>query len=376
MDHFLKQLLILAIAMTIGACNSGVSVFVNNPKINFSGIETAQVNESGYFQLNWQAISKKNAYKIYVKSSELPPDGYSLFDKVSSPQDAFLSLRKGTLNKEQIVADYDFIADVKEAGYEYRVPIDPNRFYVFAIVPDDNFANVPTKLIVSKTNLSTVMMPTINATDKSGLSRLTWSAVEGALSYALYIDEKAETPIISSNLTTVDFASYLERYPGLCIRSQRGSLVSECQSVKSSSLISVIQEVVSKTANGYYKSGEEIYLEIHYTNAVNVSGSPRLPLNNGKFAEYVSGAGSNHLLFVYRVEPGDDIPFLEVRNGEDLVMTDANIFAIGKANVTLPLVSDSATLQGHALLTIDTIAPTSPSAVAFSSTLSRLSQFD
>jgi formylglycine-generating enzyme required for sulfatase activity len=375
MNSALRQFILLAIGIMLAACN-GLTVFVNNPKMNFSGIETAQVSEDGYYHLNWQSVSKENRYKVYVKSSDLPPNGYSLFETVKSDQDSFLNLRKGSLNQEDIVSNFEYLSTVKDSTYEYRVAIDPNKFYVFAVVPEDNYSNVKTKLIVSKTNLSAVLTPTINTSDKAGISRLTWIAVDGALTYALYIDDKADKPIISSNLTSVDFASYLERYPGLCIRSQRGALVSDCQSVKSSGLNAVIQEVTSKTANGYYKSSDEIYLELLYSNAINVTGIPALPLNNGKFAQYISGSGSNRLLFVYRVEPGDDIPFLEVRNGQDLTMTGANIFAIGKANVTLPLVSDGATLEGRTLLTIDTTPPTAPSSVAFPLTLTRSTRLD
>src|SRR6056300_1254243 len=55
---------------------------------------------------------------------------------------------------------------------------------------------------------------------------------------------------------------------------------------------------------GIYQPGDEIQLEVRFSEAVSVSGTPTLLLSNGARASYVSGTGTDTLMFSYTVGEG------------------------------------------------------------------------
>lgn len=83
--------------------------------------------------------------------------------------------------------------------------------------------------------------------------------------------------------------------------------------------------------DGSYKAGDTINITLEFTKGTNVTGQPKLKLNNGGTAEYVSGSGSSTHLYKYVVQNTDtDINKLSVTsivaNGvkwSDAVVTDA-----------------------------------------------------
>ena len=60
---------------------------------------------------------------------------------------------------------------------------------------------------------------------------------------------------------------------------------------------------VTATA-GDYDAGKVLTLTLNMSEAVNVTGTPTLTLNDGGTASYVSGSGSSALVFSYTVGPG------------------------------------------------------------------------
>lgn len=65
---------------------------------------------------------------------------------------------------------------------------------------------------------------------------------------------------------------------------------------------------VTASANKTYIFGETIDFSVNYSESVNVTGTPRLTLTVGattRYADYLSGSGSNVLLFRYTVPSGD-----------------------------------------------------------------------
>ncbi len=66
--------------------------------------------------------------------------------------------------------------------------------------------------------------------------------------------------------------------------------------------------VSSSTSNGLKIQGDEIFIEIRFSKTVRVVGSPTIALETGaidQVVDYVSGSGTNTLVFVYQVQPGD-----------------------------------------------------------------------
>ncbi len=68
------------------------------------------------------------------------------------------------------------------------------------------------------------------------------------------------------------------------------------------------QLTLSTTLNRTYKAGDTIDLLLRHSRVINVTGAPELDLvlgSNSRTASYISGSGSNELLFRYLVVPGD-----------------------------------------------------------------------
>ena len=63
---------------------------------------------------------------------------------------------------------------------------------------------------------------------------------------------------------------------------------------------------------GNYNVGQVLTLTLNMSEAVNVTGTPTLTLNDGGTASYVSGSGSNTLLFSYTVALGQNTAALQV----------------------------------------------------------------
>ena len=91
----------------------------------------------------------------------------------------------------------------------------------------------------------------------------------------------------------------------------------------------VVDMVADSTdSDGTYKKNQTLTIELTLDEVVYVNGIPCLDLNSGGLAEYVSGSGTNTLVFTYLIQPGESTPvgsFLSVL-GFDLTngsITDA-----------------------------------------------------
>src|SRR5205085_990501 len=65
-----------------------------------------------------------------------------------------------------------------------------------------------------------------------------------------------------------------------------------------------VRGVTSSTANGSYKAGASISVQVNLSEAVTVTGTPQLTLETGTTDEvvnYASGSGSSTLTFTYTV---------------------------------------------------------------------------
>ena len=104
---------------------------------------------------------------------------------------------------------------------------------------------------------------------------------------------------------------------------------------------------------GDYDAGKALTLTLNMSEAVNVTGTPTLTLNDGGTATYVSGSGTSALVFSYTVAAGQNTSALEV-TGVTGTITDLAGNALSTAG--LP-----ETFSG---VIIDTTAPTVSSVTA------------
>ena len=128
-----------------------------------------------------------------------------------------------------------------------------------------------------------------------------------------------------------------------------------------------ISGVSSSTADGSYKEGDSITINVAFTEAVTVdttNGTPTLELETGstdRTATYASGSGTNTLAFTYTVQSGDTSSDLDFKSTSALSLNSGTIKdAVQANNATLTLSSPGASgsLGANNALIIDTTTPT------------------
>ncbi|MFC6100210.1 Ig-like domain-containing protein [Olivibacter domesticus] len=132
-----------------------------------------------------------------------------------------------------------------------------------------------------------------------------------------------------------------------------------------------INTVNTTTSNGLYKLGDEINIALVFNQVVTVQPSgatPLLALNTGSLsrdADYVSGSGSDVLMFKYTVQEGDTSADLDYLSTTALKPNGARIRndALLDAELALPTVGGANSLAGKYDIAVDGIAPLSTSVV-------------
>lgn len=121
--------------------------------------------------------------------------------------------------------------------------------------------------------------------------------------------------------------------------------------------------VNSSLANGSYKATQLVPVSVQFSESVTVaSGSPQLLLETGstdRVATYVSGSGSNTLIFNYTVQAGDNSADLDYESASSLSLNGSTIKdSFGNDMIsTLPVPGTSGSLASNKNIVIDTQAP-------------------
>ncbi len=126
-----------------------------------------------------------------------------------------------------------------------------------------------------------------------------------------------------------------------------------------------VSSVTSSTTNGSYTTGATISLQVNFTEAVNVTGTPQLTLQTTstttRALNYVSGTGGTALTFTYLVQSGDSSSDLDYSATNSLALNGGTILdaATNAAVLTLPSPGSSHTgsLSNTSALVVDSIAP-------------------
>jgi hypothetical protein len=128
-----------------------------------------------------------------------------------------------------------------------------------------------------------------------------------------------------------------------------------------------VSYVTSSTANGTYKAGDQIDVQVTFDSAVDVTGTPRLTLETGttdRVISYVGGSGTSTLTFRYTVQAGDASTDLDYNssaialNGGTIKLHSSTV----DADLTLPAAGTAGSLSANKAIVIDTLAPNAPSA--------------
>ena len=137
-----------------------------------------------------------------------------------------------------------------------------------------------------------------------------------------------------------------------------------------------ISSVSSSTADGSYKVGDSITINVAFSEAVTVdttNGTPTLELETGstdRTATYTSGSGTNTLAFTYTVQSGDTSSDLDFKSTSALSLNSGTIKDVSGNNATLTLATPGASgsLGANNALIIDTTTPSAPSSLATTAT--------
>jgi hypothetical protein len=122
--------------------------------------------------------------------------------------------------------------------------------------------------------------------------------------------------------------------------------------------------------NRAYKVGETVNVAVTFDMSVTVAGGvPTLLLETGltdRFATYVSGSGTNSLIFSYTVQAGDVSADLDYHSSGALQLNGATLksAASDDALLTLPTLGGANSIAGQKAIVIDGVVPTISSVTA------------
>ncbi|WP_323922770.1 beta strand repeat-containing protein, partial [Aeromonas caviae] len=146
------------------------------------------------------------------------------------------------------------------------------------------------------------------------------------------------------------------------------SLVADNASYLVDTTAPVVSGVSSTTAAGTYGVGSVISIQVTFSEAVTVSGTPQLTLETGatdRTINYVSGSGSNTLTFNYTVQAGDTSADLDYLSAGALGLNGGTILdaAGNNATLTLPTPGGAGSLGANEAIVIDTSGPVADTSI-------------
>ncbi|RYE20010.1 MAG: hypothetical protein EOP51_18765, partial [Sphingobacteriales bacterium] len=124
-----------------------------------------------------------------------------------------------------------------------------------------------------------------------------------------------------------------------------------------------VTSVNASTANGTYKIGDAVSIQLNFSAAVTVTGTPQLTLETGatdRVANYTSGSGTSSLTFTYTIQSGDISADLDYTSTTALALNGGTIKDGSGSNAILTLFSPgtAGSLASNKSIVIDGVAPT------------------
>jgi hypothetical protein len=175
----------------------------------------------------------------------------------------------------------------------------------------------------------------------SGTNTLTFNYTVAAGQNVADLDYAATTSLTLNGGTIVDTAGN-NAHLGLAGPGVGGSLGFN-KDIVIDTTAPVVAGVSSTAANGTYSvAGEVIPVTVTFGSPVVVTGVPRLALNSGGFATYVSGSGTTVLIFNYTVAAGQTSADLDYLGIGSLTLNGGTIQDLAGNNAVLTLAAPGA----------------------------------
>ncbi|UZT79130.1 Ig-like domain-containing protein [Ectopseudomonas chengduensis] len=177
----------------------------------------------------------------------------------------------------------------------------PRPNLVSATFSDNNLKIGETSTVTFTFNTAVTGFTTADLTVPNGsISGL--SSSDGGLTWTgLFTPDSSVTD--STNYITVDLSGVFAVSGGLA-----GAGTADSSNYAIDTLAPSVTSVTSSTANGTYKVGDVISVQVNFAESVTVTGTPQLTLETGstdRVVNYASGSGTNSLTFTYTVQAGD-----------------------------------------------------------------------
>lgn len=185
-------------------------------------------------------------------------------------------------------------------------PVAPPKL-VSATFSDNNLKIGETATVTFTFNMAVTDFTTTDLTVPNGsISGL--SSSDGGLTWTgLFTPNSSVTD--STNVITVNLAGVNAVSGGLA-----GTGTADSSNYAIDTLAPSVTSVTSSTANGTYKTGDVISVQVNFGETVTVAGTPQLTLETGstdRVVNYASGSGTNSLTFTYTVQAGDSAADLD-----------------------------------------------------------------
>ena len=124
----------------------------------------------------------------------------------------------------------------------------------------------------------------------------------------------------------------------------------------------IVTNVTSSTADGTYRTGDTISINVSFDRPVFVTGTPQLTLSVGsnRIGHYSSGTGTSTLTFTYTVQSGDISSGLEYSNTLALAVGQGGAIKDSvdtDANLALPAIGGPGSLSANKSIVIDAALP-------------------
>ncbi|HVZ43899.1 MAG TPA: Ig-like domain-containing protein [Ramlibacter sp.] len=127
-----------------------------------------------------------------------------------------------------------------------------------------------------------------------------------------------------------------------------------------------VSNVDSSSGDGSYMAGDTVLIQVTFSEAVAVTGTPELALDSGGTATYLNGTGTNTITFQYMVSGGETSSDLEYTDTAALTLAGGSIkdAAGNDADLTLASPGAAGSLGANQDIVIDTTVPTVTNVIA------------
>ena len=202
---------------------------------------------------------------------------------------------------------------------------------------------------------------TINYVSGSGTSSLTFNYTVQAGDTTADLDY-ISTAALTLNGGTIKDASNNNATLTLASPGAANSLGAN-KAIVIDGVVPTVSGVTSSTANATYKVGDAVSVQVNFSEAVTVTGTPQLTLETGttdRTINYASGSGTSSLTFTYTVQAGDTTADLDYNATTALALNSGTIKDAAGNNATLTLASPGAanSLGANKAIVIDGVVPT------------------